>query len=76
MTKPPNAEDKMIPTKTSNDEEKERPTAIEEESGATIPQDDVCQKAPEWAEHARLDDDDEPCDDGRSGNLARKPKKD
>lgn len=29
----------------------------------------VCEKAPEWAEHARLDDDNEPCDDGRSGNI-------
>ena len=23
-----------------------------------------CQRAPEWAEHARFDADDEPCDDG------------
>lgn len=30
---------------------------------------DVCAKAPEWAEHQRLNDDDMPCDDGRSGNL-------
>lgn len=29
----------------------------------------VCTKAPEWAEHSRLGDDDEPCDDGRSGRL-------
>ena len=28
----------------------------------------VCTKAPEWAEHQRLNDDDEPCDDGRAGN--------
>ena len=27
----------------------------------------VCTKAPEWAEHQRLEDDDLPCDDGRSG---------
>ena len=27
----------------------------------------VCLHAPEWAEHARLDEDDEPCDDGRAG---------
>jgi nicotinamidase/pyrazinamidase len=26
---------------------------------------DACQKAPEWAEHARFDDTDPPCDDGR-----------
>lgn len=27
----------------------------------------ACEKAPEFAEHYRLDDDDLPCDDGRSG---------
>ena len=30
---------------------------------------DYCQKAPEWAEHARFESDDEPCDDGRSGRI-------
>jgi hypothetical protein len=30
---------------------------------------EVCNKAPEWAEHQRLWEDDEPCDDGRSGKL-------
>jgi nicotinamidase/pyrazinamidase len=30
---------------------------------------DVCVKAPEWAEHQRLQDDDMPCDDGRSGKI-------
>jgi nicotinamidase/pyrazinamidase len=30
---------------------------------------DACQKAPEWAEHARFDDSDQPCDDGRSGKV-------
>jgi nicotinamidase/pyrazinamidase len=30
---------------------------------------DACQKAPEWAEHARFDDSDQPCDDGRSGKI-------
>lgn len=29
----------------------------------------VCTKAPEWAEHQRSDDEDEPCDDGRSGKI-------
>jgi len=33
------------------------------------PEIDVCQKAPEWAEHARFEDTDLPCDDGRSGNI-------
>lgn len=27
----------------------------------------LCLKAPEWAEHARFDEEDEPCEDGRSG---------
>jgi nicotinamidase/pyrazinamidase len=30
---------------------------------------DACQKAPEWAEHARFEDTDQPCDDGRSGKI-------
>jgi nicotinamidase/pyrazinamidase len=33
----------------------------------TAPEPGVCTKAPEWAEHQRLDDEDQPCDDGRSG---------
>ena len=28
-----------------------------------------CQSAPEWAEHARFDVADEPCDDGRTGRI-------
>jgi ADP-ribosyl-[dinitrogen reductase] hydrolase len=32
-------------------------------------QEEVCIKAPEWAEHYRLGDDDQPCDDGRSGKI-------
>ena len=30
---------------------------------------DVCRKAPEMAEHERWHDEDQPCDDGRSGKL-------
>lgn len=30
---------------------------------------EVCAKAPEWAEHQRLSDLDQPCDDGRSGKV-------
>jgi nicotinamidase/pyrazinamidase len=30
---------------------------------------EACQKAPEWAEHARFEDADPPCDDGRSGKI-------
>lgn len=51
--------------------ESDTPKTIEGGSGATIPEDAVCQKAPEWAEHSRLHDDDQPCDDGRLGNLER-----
>ncbi len=29
---------------------------------------DECVKAPSSAEHARFDDEDEPCDDGRAGS--------
>jgi len=29
---------------------------------------DICKKAPEWAEHERLSDKDEPCDDFRGGS--------
>lgn len=43
------------------------PDAPADAHRATFPQDDVCLKAPEWAEHQRLDDPDEPCDDGRTG---------
>ena len=35
-----------------------------EANGAEI---SVCRFAPEWAEHARFDRDDAPCDDGRTG---------
>jgi hypothetical protein len=61
----------MTDKKPTNDQKTKKTKAIEKETGATNPQDDVCQKAPEWAEHSRLQDEDEPCDDGRSGNLER-----
>jgi nicotinamidase/pyrazinamidase len=38
-------------------------------TAAVDPEIDVCQKAPEWAEHARFEDSDQPCDDGRSGKI-------
>jgi hypothetical protein len=66
----------MNSKKKSDAEKSENPKTIEGESGATIPEDDVCQKAPEWAEHSRLQDEDEPCDDGRTGNLERPSRKD
>jgi alpha,alpha-trehalase len=65
-------EDAMSHKQKSPDEKSAKPDAIEDESGATGPQGEVCVKAPEWAEHARLHDDDEPCDDGRAGNLERR----
>jgi len=47
-----------------------------EESGSEVVATDMkdletnaCQKAPEWAEHARFEDADLPCDDGRSGKI-------
>lgn len=30
---------------------------------------DICQTAPEWAEHARFEDANDPCDDGRTGTV-------
>jgi len=33
------------------------------------PERTVCNKAPEFAEHYRLADEDPPCDDGRSGDV-------
>lgn len=32
-----------------------------------VPEQFVCEKAPEFIEHYRMDDDDLPCDDGRRG---------
>ena len=69
-------ENNMDRKKKTNSEKSELPKPIEEESGTTIPEDDICQKAPEWAEHSRLHDEDEPCDDGRTGNLDRNPRRD
>ena len=65
----------MSAKKTSTDSKSDKPKTIEGGSGATIPEDTVCQKAPEWAEHSRLIDEDAPCDDGRTGNLERKSNK-
>jgi hypothetical protein len=36
----------------------------------------VCEKAPEWAEHHRLKDEDQPCEDGRRGNIFGRRKDD
>jgi hypothetical protein len=65
----------MTSKKKSTDEKSDKSKTIEGESGATIPDDTVCQKAPEWAEHSRLNDEDAPCDDGRTGNIKRSSKK-
>ncbi|MFO7688094.1 MAG: hypothetical protein R6V60_18605 [Desulfobacterales bacterium] len=47
----------------------ETQTNITDERDKTVDDQAVCVKAPEWAEHQRLWDDDLPCDDGRSGNI-------
>jgi len=59
-----------------NDGKSAKPKTIEGGSGPTTPEDEICRKAPEWAEHSRLQDEDEPCDDGRSGKLKRTPQND
>ena len=41
-----------------------RPTV--DDTNGRVP---VCSYAPEWAEHARFDRDDDPCDDGRAGEI-------
>ena len=66
-------ENKLSSMKKPSAQKPDKPKTIEGESSATIPEDPVCQKAPEWAEHARLQDEDAPCDDGRTGNLERTP---
>ena len=43
--------------------------AVTADRDETFDDQDVCSKAPEWAEHQRLGDDDLPCDDGRAGRL-------
>ncbi len=65
----------MSSKKKSTGEKSDKPKTIEGKTGVTIPEDTICQKAPEWAEHARLQDEDAPCDDGRTGNLERPAKR-
>lgn len=43
-----------------------RLTTVVEDTNGRVP---VCSFAPEWAEHARFDRDDDPCDDGRAGEV-------
>lgn len=54
---------------TKRDLEKTSPPSVNADRDRLIDDQDVCIKAPEWAEHQRLFDDDLPCDDGRSGRL-------
>ncbi len=44
-----------------------RENAPASEGGRAHPGQEVCQKAPEFAEHYRMEDTDAPCDDGRGG---------
>ncbi len=46
--------------------EKEKFTEFNETQDRRI---EYCTWAPEWAEHGRFHRDDEPCDDGRIGNI-------
>lgn len=48
-------------SQTPKDQNAGRDKSIDDQS--------TCIKAPEWAEHHRLWDDDQPCDDGRSGKT-------
>jgi hypothetical protein len=45
----------------------------EEKNDRRLP---ICEKAPEWAEHHRLQDEDQPCEDGRGGNIFGRRKDD
>jgi nicotinamidase/pyrazinamidase len=63
-------------TRPVNAEDGRKALSKIKESGAEIVTTDAddqeieaCQKAPEWAEHARFDDSDPPCDDGRTGEI-------
>ena len=64
-------------TRPVNEEGGRKALSKIKESGAEIlttaaannQQTQTCQKAPEWAEHARFEDTDLPCDDGRSGKI-------
>jgi nicotinamidase/pyrazinamidase len=63
-------------TRPTHDEDGRKAMVKIKESGAEITatdendlETDTCQKAPEWAEHARFEDTDLPCDDGRSGKI-------
>ena len=42
------------------------PSSTRDDDSADVP---ICSFAPEWAEHARFARGDEPCDDGRAGNV-------
>ena len=46
--------------------EKNKPAHLGEYQDRRLP---FCTYAPEWAEHARFGKEEEPCDDGRSGNV-------
>ena len=55
-------------TEKPTEKDRERATEDPREKEDLAPE-EVCTKAPEWAEHQRLEDDDMPCDDGRSGKI-------
>lgn len=45
---------------------KKKHTTLDENENRRI---DICQYAPEWAEHARSYEEQGPCDDGRAGII-------
>ena len=55
--------------KKADPKQKQNKNPVTEDRDEVVDNQEVCHKAPEWAEHQRLWDDDEPCDDGRSGRL-------
>ncbi|AOY58789.1 MULTISPECIES: hypothetical protein [Desulfococcus] len=56
-------------TQKDNDAKQKNRVPEDTETPASEPMGDVCEKAPEWAEHYRLYDPDDPCDDGRRGDV-------
>ena len=59
--------DKKETTEKSNNSKND--AQVSKDRNKRVDDQGVCVKAPEWAEHQRLWDDDMPCDDGRSGNI-------
>jgi len=48
------------------EKERQREVSENQDKDRRLP---ICTLAAEWAEHARFDREDEPCDDGRAGHV-------